>query len=335
MGANTTTKYKNSELKKQGIKHGVREVERSYIVDEDGEVVEDDVYWREDRRHFENDCLQKVANVLVWMRCLAADPDDMYSLKNWLCWMQWLALVCDFTSAIVAVVTFHDVTYCCGEPILNFAGDFPWKNIIRALTYSYIVMVFLEIYPVVRKGFPFNVVNPLVGFVITFAMFFDDSKVEALIMWAIETAAIICEFILYRLKVYQRRHNEKELVRVGRLTKKEPREVEEGENPDAPEKELKKIRQRYYQLKQDQLLDKSMLWYLRLACYINIFLSALVLAIIIFIARGGGLCIHNSQPPNPFNLDQIGECPLCQNATGTAVCEICSDDVKQCYYPYS
>ena len=56
----------------------------------------------------------------------------------------------------------------------------------------YLVLIFAEIIPVVRQGLPFNVLNPLLGFAITFAMFFDDSVAEALAMWIIEGMFHFC-----------------------------------------------------------------------------------------------------------------------------------------------
>jgi hypothetical protein len=244
-----------------------------------------------------------------------------------------MALLCDITAASVAVATFSDVTYCCGKPILDMAGNnnIPWKDTIRIGTYVYLGMVFLEVYPVIRKGFPFNIVNPLVGFVITLAMFFNNNKIQALAMWAVETAAIVCEFALFRLKLRQMANQEKELREVG-LQTKSVRDIREGEEPDEPQKELSRLRQRYYQLKEDQLQENTVVWYLAIASYINIALSILVLTAILVISQGGGLCVDEFNLPNPFDLDQLGRCSYCANTTG--VCNVCTDTVQQCYYPF-
>lgn len=163
-------------------------------------------------------------------------------------------------------------------------------------------------------------------------MFFDDSKTEALIMWGIETAAVLCELALYRVKARQQVLRARELKEVGRQTKS-LRKRREGEDDEAPSREQKEIRQRYYQLKEDRAADKTLQWYLGLGCTVNILLSLFVLAVILTIAQGGGLCVDNFNVPNPFDLDQLSRCPLCTNTTG--VCEICSDDMQQCFYPYS
>jgi hypothetical protein len=80
-------KYDNSTLKALGIKHGVRQVERSHFVDEDGDIREDmAMYMREERRHSDNDFVQKLFDALIWMRCLAADPDNKWSLTTYIFW---------------------------------------------------------------------------------------------------------------------------------------------------------------------------------------------------------------------------------------------------------
>lgn len=263
---------------------------------------------------------------------LEKDPSDLFKIKNWLLWAQWMALICDAIAAVVAIMTFTDVTYCCGEPILNIAGTVPWKEMIRVLTYIYLGLVFMEVYPVVQKGIPVNLINPIVGFTITFAMFFSDTLKQALSMWIVESAAVICEYVLYRLKVRQTFLREKEIVEVGRKTQAR-RSLKDGEDPDAPARELSEARQKFYQLKQDQLTDNTLTWYLGVGCYLNIILGIAMLTLIIVVNRGGGLCIHDFKVPNPFLRDQLSSCPLCEGTTGT--CEICTDDVEQCFYPYS
>ena len=156
----------------------------------------------------------------------------------------------------------------------------------------YLALVFLEIYPVVRRGFPFNIVNPIIGFAITFAMFFDDSKTEALIMWGIESAGVFSEFMLYRLKIRDVANNEILLREVG-LKTKNLRAPIEGEDPAGPQRELTQMRQKYYQLKEDELTDKTLLWYLALGCYANAILALLVLTMILVISQSGGLCVDD------------------------------------------
>lgn len=115
--------------------------------------------------------------------------------------LTWTSLICDFLAAIVAVTTFRDVNQCCGVPILStlvFKAE--WSLVIGATVIVYISMIFMEVVPVVRHQLPFNLINPTLGFLITFAVFFDDDIAEAVFMWVIEVIAIICEILVYRLK---------------------------------------------------------------------------------------------------------------------------------------
>ena len=51
-----------------------------------------------------------------------------------------------------------------------------------------------------RDRFPFNLMNPFIGFLLTFAVFFSDSIVEAASMWVFEAMAVSCEAVNYRLR---------------------------------------------------------------------------------------------------------------------------------------
>lgn len=137
---------------------------------------------------------------LRYIRILPPNHDEKPIKRN-IRLMTWAALFCDFLAALVSITTYNGVTYCCDQPILNIAGDIDWHLAIRITTYVYLVMIFAEILPVIREGFPFNLLNPLVGFLITFAVFFDDRILEAVIMWIIEVSAVTCEFAVYRLKI--------------------------------------------------------------------------------------------------------------------------------------
>lgn len=54
----------------------------------------------------------------------------------------------------------------------------------------------------------------MVGFLITFAMFFDDRITEAILMWIIEATAIFFEFLVFRLqaKMYHDRYDKLDVV---------------------------------------------------------------------------------------------------------------------------
>lgn len=161
---------------------------------------------------FENDPHWKTA--LRYLRILPPYPDEKPEKKKIRIYV-WCTLTLDFIAAMVSVTTYDGVTTCCGEPIFSISFvSVNWSEIIRITTYIYIALILLEIVPVVRKGIPFNIVNPMIGFAITFAMFFDDRIFEAISMWIIEAAAIFFEFLTYRLQsgIYNRRYGRLELI---------------------------------------------------------------------------------------------------------------------------
>jgi len=111
----------------------------------------------------------------------------------------WIAIVLDFVAALVSLVQYSGSAECCGEPIFNVFVKLNWDALFRSVVILYMVLIFVEFVPVVRDGIPFNLVNPAVGFIITFGMFFDDSVPEAVVMWTMEVLAIFFEFLVYRV----------------------------------------------------------------------------------------------------------------------------------------
>jgi hypothetical protein len=150
-----------------------------------------------DKAHFSDDPQWKQA--LRWLRLLPPHEDEK-PLKKKIRIFTWLILLFDFIAAMVAVTTYDGATMCCGEPIFSMLINLNWDVLFRVITYLYLILIFAEIIPVVRQGLPFNILNPTLGFAITFAMFFDDSVVEAVAMWVIEATAIFFEFLIYRTK---------------------------------------------------------------------------------------------------------------------------------------
>eukprot|EP00977_Amphora_coffeiformis_P006835 scaffold1499_cov170-Amphora_coffeaeformis.AAC.14 len=245
---------------------------------------DDEAIWQEEIitwENVENPFYRKLASFLVLLKCLPEDRADATFVVVSLSILQWLSLLADISAACVAIVTFNGVTYCCGEAILNFGSlNMPWEHMIRVLTYLYLVLILVELYPVVKKGFPFNIANPLMGFIVTLAMFFDDSKTEALIMWCIETFAVLCEYGIYCFKSYQRNWLNKEVERLAILTipkEKRSRRRNSNESVEATEIEQLKYRQDYFRLKLEQKFMEKTFWYLRFACYLNILLVSAVL----------------------------------------------------------
>lgn len=302
---------------------------------------DDDAIWQEDViawENVENPFLRKMTKILVLLHCLPEDRADATFVVVSLKVLHWLALLADLSAACVAIITFNDVTECCDEPILNFGNlDMPWKNMIRVFTYLYLGVILMEVYPVMKKGFPFNIVNPVMGFVITLAMFFDDDKLEALIMWCIETFAVICEYGIYCFRSYQRNWLNKEVERLSVLTipkeKQRSRRRNSNQSVQSTEGEQLKYRQDFFRLKLEQKFSEKTFWWLRFACYLNLLMVFCILVVIICISRAGGLCINGDRVPNLFDPDQIGRCDACSDVND--FCEVCAEGVRMCYYPYS
>jgi len=336
----------------QGFKYGVRELStteigamsahkssRSIMSDDDDDGSdgdsfnnEDPIFWDDGGRNIHNPFLKHLVNVLVCLRCMPAKPIDSTPLKNTLRGLQWAAILLDMTAAIVAIATFSGNTLCCGQPVLNSIGSAPWDVIVPAAAYVYLALIVAEIYPAVHKGFPFNVVNPIFGSALTVAMFFDDSVSMALSMWGIECLAVLCECSIYCLKAKQKRDREREISRLGLLTKRD-REPEESEV--RYEKDLKKTRQQFFQLKAEHKYENKALWWLLVANVLNLILVGSVLVLIVFVYRAGGLCIEMGTFPNPFDSDQVARCYDC-TTDPSQPCDLCTEGGQNmCYYPYS
>ena len=296
-----------------------------------------DTFWVEGEwDDVQNPVLRACVKVLVFLLCLPEARVDSTPLKLALRWLQWASMLADLAAGIVALVTFNGVTYCCGQPILNFGSlDLNWHLIIRILTYLYLILICTEIYPVVKKGIPFNLVNPLLGFIVGVAMFFDDSKQEALMMWSIETFAVTCEYGILQVKTRQRDQLEKDIKRAAKLTSREREEKIMGTclDRDEADAEISRNRREYYRLKLEQSLEKKLVWYLRVGSWINISLVLIFLSLIVVISYAGGLCVNGGSAPNPFNLNQLAGCPACTDIN--ELCEVCSDTTQQCYFPYA
>lgn len=111
----------------------------------------------------------------------------------------WISMLLDFIAAMVAVIQYSGSTMCCGEQLFDTLMNINWDALFRVVTVMYMCMIFAEIVPVIKNGIPFNIVNPAIGLLITFGMFFDDEIAEAVLMWVIEALAIFFEFMVYRV----------------------------------------------------------------------------------------------------------------------------------------
>ena len=316
--------------------------------------------WKEDKEFFDDDDFTK--RTLRYLHILPPyknEPED----KKWIRIYTWTALVLDFIAAMVSMTTYDGVTTCCGVPIYEVAlSGVNWNKFIRVLTYIYFALIFIEVIPVLRSGLPLNMLNPLVGFTIFFAMFFDDRTFEAVCMWVIESSAIICEFLVYRCQsrlyhekeaIIEKFDKELEVVKAAKSKRWVPPEDSDDDsfagdnsrdsrrdfdiesaggsmNPHL--REMRILRERR-QLRQIQKADRIQLRYHFIGVVVNFTLVAISLTLVIVITRSGGLCMTNFETPNVFASDQAERCNLCDVESGE-VCEICTTDIQQCYYPY-
>lgn len=323
-----------------------------------------DLQWHYDDNRF--------IHFLRYIRILPPHPDEK-PVKRRIRIVTWMSLLFDLTAAIVAITTYGGVSTCCGMPILDVAvaGAFNWNTAIRVTTYVYVLLILMEILPVVRDGFPFNLLNPLIGFLITFAVFFDDHIAFAATMWIIEALAVSCEFYVFRLRSRVYNDRERRLLTIAdemdtlRSVKKKVKaqydmecsrksldipdddddsaiddssfhdEIEDGcatVTDISKVREVRLLRERRI-LRKSQVEDRVHLRYHSVGVAVNIFLACLSLLLICTIGRNGGLCLVDMTMPNVFKNDQLDRCYECQGTSGT--CEVCHPDgTSHCYFPY-
>ena len=315
-------------------------------------------------REFEDDTIQQT--VLRYFHILPPVRDEKPDMKKIRIYI-WCALILDFVAAIVSIATYDGVAECCGVPIYDVVAKVNWNVGIRVLTWIYLTAVFLEVIAVLRTGIPFNLINPVMGFIIFFAMFFDDRTFEAISMWIIEASAIFFEFLVYRryASIYQDKQSrleevEKELKGV-KASKRSIRTLKyEGDSSDdsmsddsfmgdeesskVSTKDIKKLKMREFrllrerrQLSQTQKQARIHMRYHFTGSTLNLGLAGVSLLLVIVIAKNKGLCIADFEKPKVFASDQLETCYLCRGATtGSNPCEICDDPDGRihCYYPY-
>lgn len=98
--------------------------------------------------------------VCRYLRLLPPHPDEGLEKRKIRIFI-WATLLLDFVAAMVSITNYSGVTECCGVPIFSLVFvNVNWSGAIRIITYVYLVMIFAEIIPVVRKGIPFNLLNP-------------------------------------------------------------------------------------------------------------------------------------------------------------------------------
>ena len=225
-----------------------------------------------------------------------------------------VSFVIDFLLAGVAIATFQNrVLTCCGlTPFdstledIDSAADDPdeikdWGRRIRIAIFSYPALLILESYPVLVKRIPLNVINPIIGYFITIATFFDSGRTEALILWGMEAASLLIEHISRQI---------------------EKLKLERGPQEDETEE---------IDPKKEERLE-TVITFLNL----SIMFSFLVMVAIITISEKGGVCVTNNEwnilfPPDE---EETGN-KTCGQCTGKEFCEICFANGTQCFIPYN
>lgn len=282
----------------------------------------DDKWWQKCLRHF---------------RILSPHPQED-ELKKQIRYLIWCTLILDVLVAIVSIATFGDgVTSCCGTAVMAAGIAIDWDTFMKVVTWIYLVGIFLEIHPVVREGpIPWNLLNPAFGFLISFAVFVDDSKAEAISIWIMEFASVILELITFR--------------KLKQIHQRKIKRLEELEEDIANEKYSHGYRKTAFlrERRETRLIvseSEKKLRYHFVGSTVAAALVSITLLLIIFVARGGGLCLVGGTGPGSgldiFNPDQKSRCTLCGDENGwTDRCIKCKnpgteyEEPDQCYFPY-
>ena len=258
--------------------------------------------------------------------------------KRWIKCFTVFTFLCNLSSGLVAVAQYEGVEKCCGTFIHNMGRvHLNWPVIVQVCIYGYLFLILLEIYPVMRRGFPFNIFNSIFGYCITFALFFDDSVQEAWIMWSLETLSVLSEFCQYKIKI---RQVNKRAIEIKKLRPKTTKKKETFEDEDDYLKDLHKARRRYYVIKQEQRNDQKLLRFMHIAVYLNLTVSSIMAMFILVISSNGGVCYSGYEYPNVFARDQLKRCNLIADpAYGCDLeehCQVCLPETEQyqCYYVY-
>jgi hypothetical protein len=227
--------------------------------------------------------------VLVFARVLPKDEENWNSIQIGLRVAQWLALIPDMGAAFHSIISFTGLSHCCGKPLLNLGNaGINWCMVFERMTWAYAFLIVLEIYPVVQKGVPFNLINPPLGFFLTVVLFFDDGKYDALVMWFIEVISVAFEIVVWRLKIAQRVPIEQELNVLDQLV---CRPQHDDETPELYLEYIQGISIARNDLQKKKHELDRVVRALRHGVALNSFLVVSILVLIIMIASAGGLCI--------------------------------------------
>eukprot|EP00980_Cylindrotheca_fusiformis_P001019 scaffold276_cov132-Cylindrotheca_fusiformis.AAC.14 len=246
----------------------------------------------------------------------------------------WATLILDLLVAIVSIATFGGtVTMCCGVAIMASVPGIDWNLFMNVVSYIYLMGILIEIHPVVREGpIPWNLLNPILGSILSFAVFVDDSKAEAICIWVMELVTVILELWTYLKlrKLYKR--EERRIDRISANIESERRsDIEKSFRKNAFKRERRNL-----QMEHSNSTKK--LQYHFVGVVVNFGLVCLTLLLMIMVARGGGMCFVGGDGLDLFNADQRARCNLCADDSNgwNDKCFICDDkdEPKQCYYPY-
>jgi hypothetical protein len=104
------------------------------------------------------------------LRILPPSPDE-HPIRKKIRVLIWWTLFVDFIVALVSVLSYGEATTCCGEAVFSLPG-MDLNKVMKILSYIYMIGIIVEIYPVVREGaIPWNLINPVFGFAISFVVF--------------------------------------------------------------------------------------------------------------------------------------------------------------------
>ncbi|CAJ1958192.1 unnamed protein product [Cylindrotheca closterium] len=310
----------------------------------------------------------KWKKVLRYLHIMKPTPDET-PIQRKQRYLIWFALFLDFIAAMVSIFSYDGVTTCCEVPIFDTASTvLDWDVFIRTTTYIYTALLFIEILPVLKKGLPINLINPLLGFGITFGMFFDDRIFEAVAMWLIEASAIGCEVVVFLLKRKEFNEGQKRVddatteiesrkpkSRKSKLARGSSKTsfdddlgLEEGANSDLRNLDNFRLERERRRLRVAQSTEEISLRYHFIGTIINCGLVVLSMSLIAGVGKNGGLCIIDLAQPPLFANDQQFRCAACftpENENNKDfwdedgnVCQICDTSEggtnHVCYYSY-
>ena len=172
--------------------------------------------------------------------------------------------------------------------------------------------------------------NPIFGSCLSFAVFVDDSKAEAISIWILELGSVILEFLTYinLRKLYAR--EERRLEKLTSSISSYKRDVRERDS-ELQEMSVKdEYRKNYYlrerrNLRVEHSASQRKLRYHFIGVCVNFTLLGLTLLLIILVARGGGMCKVGGEGLDLFNTDQKGRCNMCIEQLKGEKCELCKD----------